>query len=72
MIRRKNAQRSFGYLVHFGSILPEPESLMDPVLRRIDQLLDDETIVEAVVCAQAARKKQSARRGRPSGQASLR
>ena len=31
---------------------------MDPVLRRIDQLLDDETMVKAVACAP--------RRGRPS------
>jgi hypothetical protein len=29
MIRRKNAQRSFGDVVLFGSVLPSPEALMD-------------------------------------------
>jgi hypothetical protein len=32
-------------------MMPEPESLMDPVRVRIDGLLDDEAFVDAVVAA---------------------
>ena len=65
MIRRKNAQRSFGDVMLFGVSVPDPDSLMDPVLRRIDVLLEDEALVDAVLLRQRSRSKQSARRGRP-------
>jgi IS5 family transposase len=37
---------------------------MDPVLRKVDRLLDDDTLVEAIFQRQAKRFAQSARRGR--------
>ena len=48
MIRRKRTQRSFGDVVLFGSPVPEPETLMDPVLRHVDRLLDDDALVDAI------------------------
>jgi transposase, IS5 family len=66
MIRRRRAQRSFGDVVLFGETLPSPESLMDPVLVRIDALLDEDSFIDAVVAAQKKRAKNSVRRGRPS------
>jgi IS5 family transposase len=50
----------------FGGSLPKPLELMDPHLRRIDELLEDETIVDAVVDALRRRHTRSATRGRPS------
>lgn len=64
MIRRKRAQQSFGDVVLFGALVPEPETLMDPVLRKVDRLLDDDTLVDAIFERQAKRCPQSARRGR--------
>jgi hypothetical protein len=40
MIPRRNGQRSLWDAVLFGA--PDPRALMDPKLRRIDELLDDE------------------------------
>ena len=37
---------------------------MDPTLRRIDEVLDDEELVDRVLDAMRGRFKQSARRGR--------
>src|SRR5262245_60494380 len=50
----------------FGGSLPKPQELMDPHLRHIDELLDDATIVDAVVEALRRRHTRSATRGRPS------
>ena len=47
MTRRREGQRGFGQVVLFGLLGP-PETLLDPALRRIDRLLDDEAPVDAV------------------------
>jgi IS5 family transposase len=64
MVRRRDGQRGLGEVVLFG-LLGEPASLLDPALRRIDALLDDEALVDGVWAALRARRPQSARRGRP-------
>lgn len=64
MIRRREAQLSIGQLVLYGVIVPEPESLMDPVTRQVDLLLDDEELVDRVLAVLRRRFPQSARRGR--------
>jgi transposase, IS5 family len=66
MIRRRNAQRTFGDVILFGAAMPEPESLMHPDLRCIDRLLDDEVMVDAVLAGQRRRSPRSACRGRRS------
>src|SRR5439155_741440 len=48
MTRRREGQRGFGQVVLFGLLGP-PETLLDPALRRIDGLLDDEAVVEAPI-----------------------
>ncbi len=65
MTRRREGQRAFGQVVLFGLLGP-PETLLEPVLRRIDRLLDDEALVDAVWRALRSRYPQSARRGRPA------
>src|SRR5438128_10934839 len=65
MTRRREGQRGFGQVVLFGLLGPQ-ETLLDPVLRRIDRLLDDEALVDAVWRALRRRYPQSARRGRPA------
>src|SRR5207244_11967800 len=65
MTRRREGQRGFGQVVLFGLLGP-PETLLDPALRRIDGLLDDEALVDAVWRALRSRYPQSARRGRPA------
>jgi len=65
MKRRREGQLGFGQVVLFGLLGP-PETLLDPALRRIDRLLDDEELVDAVWRALRSRYPQSARRGRPA------
>lgn len=62
MIRRRNGQRGLWDAVLFGA--PDPQKLMDPVLRRIDALLDDEMLVDGVLEAMRGRFEPSGRRGR--------
>src|SRR5207253_1618336 len=62
MTRRREGQRGFGQVVLFGLLGP-PETLLDPALRRIDGLLDDEALVDAVWRALRSRYPQSARGG---------
>src|SRR2546428_8551341 len=62
MTRRREGQRGFGQVVLSGLLGP-PETLLDPVLRRIDRLLDDEALVDAVWRALRGRYPQNARRG---------
>lgn len=62
MIRRRNGQRALWDAVLFGA--PNPQALMDPTLRRIDEALDDEQLVDQVLDAMRGRFAQSARRGR--------
>ena len=59
MVRRAYRQRS---LVEV--LLPDSDKLWDPVLRRIDTLLDDEVLTDRIVEALARRHPQSQRRGR--------
>src|SRR5436190_18778329 len=68
MTRRREGQRGFGQVVLFGLLGP-PETLLDPALRRIDGLLDDEARADAVWRALRSRYAQSARRGRPAAPA---
>src|SRR5512145_896788 len=64
MVRRRDGQRGLGEVVLFG-LLGEPETLLEPALRRIDTVLDDEALLDGVWRALRARRPQSARRGRP-------
>src|ERR1700737_943184 len=50
-------------LVLFG-VVTSPEELMAPVLRRMDELLNDEELIDQVVAAQRSRFPKSGRRGR--------
>src|SRR2546422_1871241 len=65
MTRRREGQRAFGRGVWLGLLGP-PETLLDPALRGIAGLLDDEALVDAVWRALRRRYPQSARRGRPA------
>lgn len=65
MVRRRHAQLSLTQVVLFGLVIPEPEALMDPELRRIDKLLDDESLVDEVLAVLGRRHEQSVGRGRP-------
>ena len=62
MIRRRNGQRGLWDAVLFGA--PDPEKLMDPTLRRIDELLDDDELIDTVLEAMRARFAKSGQRGR--------
>lgn len=62
MIRRRNGQRSLWDAVLFGA--PDPRALMDRTLRRIDELLKDDALVDGVLGAMRGRFAQSGRRGR--------
>jgi IS5 family transposase len=64
MVRRRHAQLTLAQVVLFGLVVPEPESLMEPWLRAVDEALDDEDVLESVVGVMRRRWKQSARRGR--------
>ena len=63
--RRRRVQTSFTDLFAFGGI-PRPEELMDPVLKKLDAVLDDEQLVDRVFEALSTRREASARTGRPS------
>lgn len=62
MLRRSNGQRALWDAVLFGA--PDPRELMEPRLRRIDELLDDDALVDGVLDAMRGRFPQSGRRGR--------
>lgn len=64
MVRHRHAQLGFAQLVLFGAIV-EPTELMDPVLRKVDELLDDPVFSDEVLIVLRRRHPQSARRGRP-------
>jgi transposase, IS5 family len=65
MTRRHIAQLTLTTATLFTLLLPAPEDLMDPVLRRLDRVLDDEALVDRVLQVLRHRRPQSARRGRP-------
>jgi IS5 family transposase len=60
MVRRRHVQRSV-----FEVLLPDGEKLWDPVLRGIDEVLEDEELVEVVVEALERRRPGSRKKGRP-------
>lgn len=62
MIRRRNGQRSLWDAVLFGA--PDPRKLMEPKLRVVDELLNDDALVDGVLEAMRGRFGQSGRRGR--------
>lgn len=62
MIRRRNGQRGLWDVLRFGDL--EPEKQMDPRLRRIDEALNDDALVDGVLEAMRGRFPESARRGR--------
>lgn len=59
MVRRQHEQRSV-----FEMILPDGDKLWDDTLRRIDQILEDEELVDQVEDALARRRPKSRTRGR--------
>jgi IS5 family transposase len=59
MVRRAYQQRSL-----IEVLLPDADKLWDPTLRRIDALLEDETVIELIADTLVRRHPQSARRGR--------
>jgi IS5 family transposase len=64
MVRRRHAQLTLSQVVLFGLVVPEPEALMEPWLRAVDEALEDEDMLESVVGVMRRRWSQSARRGR--------
>jgi IS5 family transposase len=68
--RRRRGQTSFNDWFAFGGI-PRPEELMDPVLKQLDVVLDDEQLVDRVFDALTKRHQESARTGRPSTPAEI-
>jgi IS5 family transposase len=60
MVRRRQRERSVWEVV-----LPDADKLWPDDLRRIDQLIDDEALVEVIAAALERRWAQSRRRGRP-------
>lgn len=65
MTKRRRGQTSFNDIFSFGGI-PRPEEMMDPVLKQLDGVLDDEKLVDEVFAVLAGRYEESARKGRPS------
>jgi IS5 family transposase len=66
VLRRRYEQGHLGQLVLLGTLACKPEDLMEPQLRRVDALLDDEAIVDAVADAMSRRAPRSRRWGRGS------
>ena len=60
MVQRRQRERSL-----FEVLLPDGHKLWPDWLRKIDTLLEDETVIEVVAQALEARWPQSRRRGRP-------
>lgn len=60
VVRRKHVQRSV-----FEILLPDGDKLWDAVLRRIDEVLEDEELVDLVADALGRRRPNSRRKGRP-------
>lgn len=66
MVRRQHAQRSI-----FEMILPDGDQRWDPELRRIDEALEDEALIEPVEEALKRRRPKSRVRGRPGTPAAV-
>jgi IS5 family transposase len=65
MIRKRAGQRSFSDAILFGAHIPDPKTLLDPVLTQLDDVLDSDDLVDEVLDALRKRHPQSSRRGRP-------
>src|SRR6187200_441388 len=65
MIRKRAGQRSFSDAILFGAHIPDPKTLLDPVLRQLDEVLESDDLVDEVLDALRKRHPQSSRRGRP-------
>src|SRR5262249_12699780 len=61
VVRRKHGQRSV-----FEVLLPDADKLWDPALRRIDEILEDDELVDLVADALGRRRPGSRKKGRPS------
>ena len=59
MVRRQHAQRNI-----FEMILPDGEKLLDPALRRIDEVLEDEALIDQVEAAFRRRRPKRRLLGR--------
>jgi IS5 family transposase len=73
MIERRHRQRNLFEAV-IGSVEEIIEGLIEPRLRRLDEILADETLLDAVMQELARRRPQSRSRGRPGtpGEVALR
>jgi IS5 family transposase len=71
MIRKRAGQRSFSDAILFGAHIPDPKTLLDPVLRQLDDVLDSDDLVDEVLDALRKRHPQSGRRGRPGTPAEI-
>ena len=60
MVRRAFRQRSV-----FEVLLPDGEKLWDPVLRQIDQVLEDEGLIDQIAEVLGQRRPRSWGHGRP-------
>ncbi len=54
MVRRQHAQRSV-----FEMIPPDADQLWDPELRRIDEVLEDEALIDGIEDALSRRRPKS-------------
>src|SRR5574341_1398494 len=66
VVRRNHVQRSV-----FEVLLPDADKLWDPMLRRIDEVLEDEELVDLVAEALGRRRPGSRKKGRPGTQAEV-
>ena len=66
MVRHRQAQRWL-----WESVLPDADKLWPKDLRRIDELLEDDAVLEPVIVALQGRWAQSRRRGRPGTPADI-
>ncbi len=64
MIQRQHLQRSI-FEAAIGSIEKLIDGLIEPALQRLDEVLSDQTLLEAVSGRLAQRWSQSRTRGRP-------
>lgn len=65
MINRRQKQLSISDVLAFGPEGTDAKSLLEPRLRRVDELLDDSALVDQVFDTLSHRHPQSRRRGRP-------
>jgi len=66
MVRRQHLQRSV-----FEMILPDADEMWDPELRRIDEVLEDEALIDTIEEALSRRSPKSRLRGRPGTPAAV-